>query len=84
MPNQTEALIVADIMKRGDPNCPIPLGARIRKVICEPKDLHMAGDEGEVIGSIKVDDICAYLVRFDNDFVGAETFLIDAKIERIS
>jgi hypothetical protein len=50
---------------KGDPRCPIPVGARVEKVNTEPGDTYQDGTKGVVRGSKYVDDMPTYLVSWE-------------------
>lgn len=50
---------------KGDPRCPIPIGAKVEKVNTEPGDTYQDGTKGIVRGSKYVVDIPTYLVSWE-------------------
>jgi hypothetical protein len=72
---------ILELLHSGDPRCKIKLGQRVKKVVREDKDVHFEQDQGVVTGSVSMNGVDAYLVRFDNDT--AETFIVGAKIAQV-
>lgn len=86
--NEKQRDRIMEEMKKGDPLCKIPIGARVFKTASEEGDLHFLGKMGDVLGNahVPIEDGMfkdAYLVHFDGDPEEQFTFIIDEKLQEL-
>lgn len=59
------------------------IGQRVEKVQGEPKDVHLIGDVGTVMGGLVYDEHELYMVEFDNDASGTPVIILGNKLKAI-